>query len=90
MNYNEEETAYDILSMLEGLLYNGRFKEVDTWLNECDVLTLPGLAVLMALTITAHGKDKLLHRDAFVIKAEQRFIDVYGKVRAEELIKNRR
>lgn len=87
---DEQKEAEDVLSELEFKLRSGCFREVDDLLDlwRPDAMGVP--AVLCALTITWHGKDKLTRRQFFLSQAEESLERRLGKERAEHLLKNRR
>ncbi len=86
----DSKRMVDILLFLEGLLSNGNFDKVDSYLDSVDLGTIGNVSIIAILSITYHGKDKLAKRDLFLERAEVFLKDNLGEERAENLLRWRR
>lgn len=84
------DAIHKVFCLLEELLRNGNFKEVDIFLDNINVKLLTPTALLAFLTITFHGKKHLKNRLDFLIRAEEQIRAVLGDERAEKLLLHRR
>lgn len=87
---SEDEAADLMLDALEWHLRNGEFDDVDAVLVELEPARLGTAVLLVVLTITWHGRDDLLERDGFVLRAERALRERLGAARAEALLASRR
>jgi hypothetical protein len=79
-----------ILGSFEFVLRMGKFDDADVLLTQLNIATLPPEALLSALSITFHAKDKLKNRETFLVQVEARLRADLGDVRTEDLLKHRR
>lgn len=86
----DDEKADELLDEYESLLYKGEFEEVDRRLTLLDPSSVSTVGILVVLTITYWGKDKLTARDGFLARAEPVMKSRLGEERGENLLKNRR
>lgn len=84
------DAIHKVFCLLEELLRNGNFEEVDIFLDDINVKLLTPIALLSFLTITFHGKKHLINRLDFLIRAEEQIRTVLGDERTEKLLLRRR
>lgn len=78
------------LAYLEPTLRAGRFAEADEYLTALDVGAASPLVLIGILSLTFWGKEKMLARPAFLVRAEERVRATLGPARAESLLAARR
>ena len=79
-----------LLSWLEENLRSGDFAIVDKYLSETIINSLDTEDILIVLTFTFWGKDKLFNRETFLALAEPVLKLRLGEERTIKLLKNRR
>lgn len=88
---NFEQLACEVvLSYLDCHLNQGDFDSVDAFLPEIDVGRLSPSVLLTILTITWHGREKLLQRTLFLKRVEQKMTADIGQQRTTKLLDYRR
>ncbi len=85
-----QHAEWATLDYLEKQLSDGCFSTVDEFFVKAEVERLNPSVLVIALSITFHGKQHLTQREQFLDKAEHKIIEALGKDRALELLKNRR
>lgn len=85
----EDEALQKALCYAEERLRNGHFDEVDRFLDYLKVTNLSSVVLLTILTITWHGKDRLLRREDFRVRSREQMIREWGEERTEKLLKTR-
>lgn len=83
-------TVYAAVGVLEDRLRKGQFKGADSFLERAPVEEMDPAVLLGMLTITFWGKERILGRPAFFVRAEARMIEVLGEERALKLLETRR
>lgn len=78
-----------VIGTFEHALRLNAFNDVDALFPQLN-LSLPPAALLGALSITFHAKDKLKNRDAFLARVEEKLRAELGDERTEDLLKHRR
>lgn len=86
----EQRMTEQLIAGFERLLRSDLFSHADELLLQLDETRLPPAALLGALTITFHAKDKLKNRDAFLVRAETKLRAELGDAHTEDLLKHRR
>jgi hypothetical protein len=87
---DNQHQVEEVLGWLEERLRYGEFHIVDLWLDNADPNCLNSTAIIAALSITFHGKDKLTKRDGFLALAEPLLKERLGEERANKLLLHRR
>lgn len=87
-----QQQVEEIVALVEELLREERFDQVDDYLGLCiQAAPLMDPPLLLAiLTITMHAKTILQRRTPLLAVAETRMIEVLGFNRTQELLRHRR
>lgn len=80
----------ETVSTLESMLSRGEFALVDAVLHTINVEETDPATLIGAVSITFHGKDRLLDRTAFVERVEESLRRRLGPERTTKLLEHRR
>lgn len=86
----EDESEELMVDLVEELLRQGRYADIDGFFNSLDPSRLTLLTSLILLTFTGHEKEKFTERVNFLARCETHFLTEYGETKTEAWLKWRR